>query len=324
MTALPISADAGTRARATRLGVVVALIVGIGTWIAIPTVHGEELSVSVDQVGWWTDRPAAPPAGEGAFEVASGVDAEPQSVAAFQVTIPATQVDTFGLTLVETAGFGSEFGSLAICRTEETWAPADPGELDDAPAAECSTKVYLTPVVEERTWIGDIAALVSEGGTVSLVVVPEYAPPAPVGPGMVVRIAEIQIAAQGSSAQSDETTTTLDFTTPGGSNQFDDAPDSGFTAGPDPIAVGPSPGSIDLGAAEPETPAPDTPPTSVVSDTGDDGFFSLEPEDAATADGRPWVRLLLLVPLSIGIGLGSARLRRLAEEGRLPLSPRVT
>lgn len=315
------SVTATTRSRMQRIGAVAVLVAGVVMFAAIPTVDAETLTVSVDQVGWWSDRPAATPAGDGAFEVASGIDAEPQSVAAFQVTIPATQVDRFDLTFVETAGFGSEFGALAICRTDESWAPADPGPLEDAPAADCSPKVYLTPVVEERTWIGDIAALVADGGTVSLVVLPEYAPPTPVGTGMVVRVAEIRIEAEGSSAPTAETTTTLDFTTPDGSNQFENSPDSGFTAGPDPIGSG-SPGSIDLAPVEPDPTSAETKDTTVVSDTSDDGFFALEPEDAVATDGRPWARLLLLVPLSVGIGFGAAALRRLAQGGRLPL-PRL-
>ena len=40
--------------------------------------------------------------------------------------------------------------------------------LDQAPTPDCANRVFMTPVLEERTWIGDIASLVPEGGTVSL------------------------------------------------------------------------------------------------------------------------------------------------------------
>lgn len=315
----------GARTRSIRHGMVVSVITFAVLWLVTPSAGAETIPVTVDQVGWWTDRAVAPEAGEGAFEVAAGPDGGAQSIAAFQVTIPASQVDTFALTLVEAAGVGGQTsGALAICPTTEPWTPADPGALEDAPEADCSRRVFMTPVLEDRVWIGDIASLVSDGGTVSLVVLADYTPPAgavPLGPGMVVRISEIQIEADGTQSAAPTTTTTLDFTNPDGGNQFEESPDSGFSAPPVQDPGFSSGGSFDSG--EPtviedrtETAAP---AGEVDGDLAadDDEFFSLELEDAVAGDGRPWIRLLVLVPLSGAIGFGSARLRRMAKEGAL-------
>ena len=295
---------------------VVAAAVGV---VVVPAALGQStLTVTVDQVGWWTDQPVSAPAGEGGFEVAAGVEGGVQSVAAFQVTIPAEQVDRFALTFVEAAGFGSEFAAVAICRTEERWIPADPGPLAEAPVADCSTKVYLSRVLEERTWIGDVAPVVAGGGTVSLVVLPEYHAPSPLaaGTGMRSRILEIEIEAEGSAAPSSTTTTTLDFSTPGGANQYEPFPDSGITGGPDPVVDVESPGSVDFaapddggGAVTPE------PGDEDASGDEDDGFFALDPEEAVAGDSTPWLRLVFLVPLAIAFGVGSSRFRRLLREG---------
>lgn len=311
------------RARSIRHASVVSAVAFAVLWLIVPFARADPVSVRVDQVGWWTDRPAAAEAGAGAFEVSAGPDGEVQSVAAFQVTIPVSRVDTFDLTFVETAGVGTQVGgSLLICPTTEPWTPADPGALADAPEPDCSRQVFMTPVLEERTWIGDIASLVSDGGTVSLVVLPDYAPPSPasLGPGMVVRIAEIQIEAEGTDAAA-PTTTTLDFDSPEGGNQFVDSPDSGFSARPAPDFA--SGESFDSGVPTViEEPVGTDPPTEVDGDlAADDQFFSLELEDAAAGHGRPWIRLLVLVPLSVAIGFGSARLRRLAKEGALVGGP---
>ena len=296
-----------------------ALVVGAAVVAAlVPSVLAQSsLAVTVDRVGWWTNQPVAAPAGEGAFEVATAPDGTTQSVAAFQVSIPAEQVDSFALTLVETAGYGSEFASVSICRTEESWDAVDAGALDDAPAPDCATRVHLTRVLEERTWIGDIAPVVSGGGTVSLMLLPEYHPPVPVGTGMASRVSEIGIEAKG-TAGATTTTTALDFTTPGGSNQYDPVPDSGITSGPDPYVDLPSSGSADFGPA-PTAADPAAEPSGGDDDemAVDEEFFALDPEEAVAADRRPWARLVFIVPLAVAFGIGSARLRRLALEGRI-------
>ena len=303
-----------------KLRIAAAVLVG-GAVVAalVPSVLAQSsLAVTVDRVGWWTNQPVSAPAGEGAFEVATAPDGSTQSVAAFQVSIPAEQVDSFALTLVETAGYGSEFASVSICRTDESWDAVDPGALDDAPTPDCATRIHLTRVLEERTWIGDIAPVVAGGGTVSLMVLPEYHPPVPLGTGMASRVSEIGIEAKGSAGATTTTTTALDFTTPGGSNQYDPVPDSGITSGPDPYVDVPSSGSADFGSP-PAADDPATEPTGGGDDevAVDEEFFALDPEEAVAGDSRPWVRLVFIVPLAVAFGLGSARLRRLALEGRI-------
>lgn len=281
---------------------------------------GEPVDVTVVRTGWWSERPGTTPAGEGAFEVSTGPDGAVQAVAAFEVQIAAGQVDNADIVLAESAAL-AEFGALKLCTTADDWEPADPGELGDAPVPDCTVSVNLTRTLDSQTWLGNITPLVATGGTTTIMVVPEYAPPppTPIGLGMFVRIASIEITAEGSAAAEPVTSTTLDFTTPGGGNTFDPSPDSGLPGSFDPDTsfsgggasfdpgTSGSGGIDDLGtgAADPGVAEP------IASD---DGFFTLGEVEEAPAESKPWVRLLLIIPLSAAIGYGTVRAKAILED----------
>lgn len=312
-----------------RTALLFAVLAAALTWFTMPSAGAKgAVEVTVDQVGWWSSNPASPPAGEGGFEVSAAPDRSVQSLAAIQLTFAATQVDSAQVTLTESAAAGAELGTLAVCTTDESWEAEDPGARGDAPKQDCSEKINLTRVEGEGTWLGDIASLVSDGGTVSIVILPEHTPPTPAGTGMVVRIGEIELTATGSSPT--PPTTSGDLTPSGGDSGgfFDPGPSSG---GDTSFGGGSSfdGGSFDVpadsgGAVDPGPtgdPGADTP--AAADDAGaiteDDGFFALDPIDEVATDGRPWIRLLLFVPLSAGIGFGSVHLRHFLEDRRLAL-----
>ncbi len=299
---------------------IAAIICGLAMFLWTGSADaGEPVDVTVVRTGWWSERPGTTPAGEGAFEVSTGPDGTVQGIAAFEVQIAAGQVDNAQMVLAESAAL-AEFSALKLCTTADDWEPADPGALDDAPAPDCTVSVNLTRTLDSQTWLGSITPLVASGGTTTIMVVPEYTPPppAPIGTGMFVRIASIEITAEGSAAPQPTTSTTLDFTTPGGGNTFDPSPDSGLTGsfGPgtsfdggssfDPGTSG-SPGIDDLGTGAPD-------PGVAEPIASDDGFFTLGEVEEQPAEKRPWIRLLLIIPLSAAIGYGTVRAKALLED----------
>lgn len=301
---------------ARRFGLIVTIVtaglLAVPALIGLSSAGANEVEVTVTKVGWWSDRIGANEVGEGGFEVSVSPTGELEGIAAFELSIDAGAVDNAEIVLTELAAL-AEFSSLTLCPTTEAWEPADPGALDDAPTPDCSQGVALTRTIDTMVWLGNITSLVRDGGTVALMVVPEHNPPTPVSAGMLVRVQQIDVRAEGSAASATTTSTTLDFTTPGGANTFDPEPDSGLavdfgTPTIDPIDLPPNePALDDLGSqpADTETPA-DTA-------TEDDGFFALEPVDVESEPPKPWIRLLLIVPLSAAIGIGSAWGRRWLE-----------
>lgn len=300
---------------ATPARAVAAACALVAAWAIVGTsdAAAEPAQVTVSRVGWWSDRIGATAAGDGAFEVAVGPTGDLQSIAAFELEIDVPAVGVASIELAESAAL-AEFGSLALCPTADEWEPADPGPLDEAPKPACADSIHLTRTIDTRVWIGDITPLVSDGGTVSLVVVPEFAPPTPISAGMLVRVEEIGVRAEAAAEPVAPTTsTTLDFSTPGGANTFEASPDSGLS-----IDFGPPPsGTVDLGQVS-------TPPIDDLGAAGgdpaaddaadaDDAFFTLGPIEDETGPPRPWIRLALIVPLSAAIGVGVAFARRWME-----------
>ncbi|WP_436792513.1 hypothetical protein [Actinospongicola halichondriae] len=277
---------------------------------------GESVEVTVLRTGWWSGRAGSAPAGEGGFEVSTGPDGAVQGIAAFEVDIPAAVVDDAGIVLTEAAAL-AEFGALKLCTTAEDWEAADPGGLDEAPEPDCTVSVNLTRTLDSRTWLGTITPLAAEGGTTTIMVVPEYTPPTPLGTGMFVRIDGIELTAEGSTTPQSVTTTTLDFTTPGGGNTFEPTPDAGVidSFGGELSYTGDSPsfdsgGTVtidDLGTGAPD---PAVAPEPIASD---DAFFTLGEVEEVPAEPKPWIRLVFLVPLSAAIGYGTIRVKALLE-----------
>jgi hypothetical protein len=299
----------------------VAAVVPLFFLAPTPARAQQTAPVDVQAVGWWSSRPTAVAQPEQGFEVAAGPQGDAQSVAAIRLSIAASQVDTLEVQLIEGAGgsIGAEFGSLKVCTTTDAWSPANPGPSDAAPTPDCSVSALLTRTTE-GSWLGDLSALVPGGGQVSLVIVPQYQPPAPVGPGLLVTIASGEFAATGSTP---ETTTTDDTSSSGGDSGPSDTTadfygsfgggtfDSGsYSDGT--IVVPPADSGNDIGSTTTSIPA-----ASDASGSGDD--FALAPVAVDGGSAPPWIRLIILIPLCTGFGVGVVRLRRvLTVRGLLP------
>lgn len=275
--------------------------------------QASEVAVTVDQVGWWSSRFGAGARPENGFEVAVGGDGTVQSVAAVQLTVSATAVDSLPVRLVEDAAF-AEFASLTACATATGWAPANPGPLEDAPTPDCTRKVPLTRSADAMVWLGDLAPLAPQGGTVSVMFVPGYSSPAGTGPGAVLPFSELQAEATGSNQVSTTTTSSPSASTP-------------------PTTIGTGGGFVPSNPVRPTStvvvdPVPPDPSgattTTVVSSDprsgpSDEEFFSLGEVEDAAAETKPWGRLLVLIPLSALIGFGSVRIyRELSDRDLLP------
>lgn len=287
-------------------GVIGCLVVLAAAW----TVDAQEAAdVTVTEVGWWSSRPIALAQPEQGFEVSAGPQGEAQSIAAIRLSIAASQVETLQVHLVEASGgsVGTEFGTLRVCRTADTWTAANPGVLADAPTPDCTISVNLTRTLE-GAWLGDITALAPQGGSVSLMIVPVYQPPTPVGLGMIVTIGSGDFAATGSTTAS--TTTSSDGTATTEPSAYLDPYDGSFSGGS--FGVPAYTGETDFGTTTTAPPATTVP-------VGDD--FALTPTASKGGSPPPWIRLVGLMPLCAGFGVGVVRLRRLlAERGLISLT----
>lgn len=273
----------------------------------------QAVEVGVTAVGWWSSNPVAVAQPQGGFQVAAGPDGSTQSLAAVRLSIAATKVDSLPVHLVESSSVGTDFGILRLCTTKDPWTAANPGTMDTAPKPDCTVVANLTRTTD-GSWLGDAAALAPNGGEVSLMVVPVYQPPspAPVGPGMIVTISGGQFTATGSNVTS-TTASTVDSSSVYSGSGSDGStvdyfgPSGGGSFGIPDATITPSFGSA---APPPEQVA--APSRSTTSG------FALTPVKSDGGPPAPWVRLIILLPLSAGFGVGAARLRRAIAEGLLP------
>lgn len=271
----------------------------------------EPVDVTVTEVGWWSTNPAALPQPDGGFQVAATPTGESEAVAALRLVIAGSAITSLEVQFDEASSVGTEFGALKLCPTTDQWAGANPGAAADAPNPDCSTSVVLTRTLD-GVWLGDLADLAPDGGEVSLMVVPHYEPPAAVGPPMSVAISGGAFTATSLGAP----TTTIGGTgSPGGSPDGGDPADffgsiSGGGFGVGGFATEPP----DFGVVTPEPP-PSSTGVVAPSSPADDDAFALPPIERGP--GAPWIRLRVLVPLSVALGFGAARLRRALAEGLL-------
>lgn len=265
--------------------------------------------VTVDEVGWWSSQPTALAQPDKGFQVAAGPQGDAQSVAAIRITIAASHVDDLQVRLVEASGgaVGTEFGALRVCTTTAPWSAANPGPLADAPPADCTVNATLTRTTD-GSWLGDLTALVPNGGTVSLVIAPTYQPPTPIGPGMIVTIGGGEFTASGSSVPSTTDTTTDPG---GGAAGVDGAGDPYGSVDGGDYTGGFGVGSFEVAPpmSSPAGPTTTVAPATTPTDPGEDDF-ALAPIAGVGGGSRPWARLVILVPLCAGLGVGSVRVRR--------------
>ncbi len=261
----------------------------------------EDITGKVERVGWWSSRLGAQPTVEPAsFEVSYGTDGEPTSVAALDISVPVQPVQLLQISMTEVAGTANGVGHLQVCLADPGWETANAGELEAAPRFDCSNPADLTRSLDGN-WLGDIGALVPDGGTASLGVKVVDDLGLPVSLGATVQISEITITGQSADggATTDTTPTTVAPPPP-----------------PDPSIVEPSPDF-----APPPAPAFDAPPL--------EGPAAEQPTTPTTvevaappppllpasfdSEGKPWLRILFLAPLAAGMGLATVYARRYLE-----------
>lgn len=327
-----------------RLALVAALLGGVAALdagVAPATAAG----ATIVEVGWWSQAPgtATPPGG---FQVAKTAEGE-LSVAALRIQVDGPLDKALLIVAEAPGGTFQESAAIDACPSTAEWTAASPGPLEEAPAADCATKVALQRDPSAGTWTADLLPLLAgangpvtvvlKPGAVTQIVAPEPdapqspvplpvpapvgipAPPSPpvplppvpavVDPGFTAEFSRADLDAAGSS---------------------DDG--GGFASGPAPA---PTSGSIATGAAptfaptesfafsgSPSlTPARDVLPaaTPQVAPSGAGGAGTaanlesgLQPVAAASGTPPPWGRLLLLVPLSIAVGAAGSGVRRRA------------
>ncbi len=291
------------RAPLFALGLLATVVLGAG-----PVRAQQTAGVTVDEAGWWSSQPTALAQPGQGFQVAAGPQGGAESVAAIRLTIAASHVDNLQVRLVEASGgtVGAELGTLRVCTTTATWTAANPGKLTDAPTADCTTAANLTRTTD-GSWLGDLTALAPDGGTVSLVILPLYQPPVPVGPGMIVTISAGEFTAAGSGSPS-TTDTAYD---PGGGAGSNPTTDLYGSFGGGSIGGDFGGGSLDVppAAAGADGSTTTVPPSTTPTTQGSDDF-ALVPVASSGGSSRPWVRLVVLIPLCAAFGVGTVQARR--------------
>lgn len=256
-----------------------------------------------DSVGWWSDRPTAQAQGDGGFEIAPALDGT--SVAAIAQAVPSGQVQSAALTLTESGGLNQASGSVIACASGG-FAAADPGPIEEAPATECPSGVTLTRS-DDGVWSGDVSSLVNGAATaIALVPGPAPADAGPLDAGFTAQFSGADLTVSVAAAPTTQAPVTTAFTPPTTSG--------GSTFTPPPATSAPTGGSFTPSApVTTAAPAPvaDAPATTVAPAVDAQTSESLDvagpqiaagPISGGSGDGKPWIRLLLLIPLSAGVG----------------------
>ncbi len=299
---------------ARSLAIAGALLVGLGlgAW-AIPSAQatpaaGVQTAPAL-ATGWWTTQPLAQPVANGGFEVGWAAEQE-QSTAAVRFDTSSVAGGTVFLILKEVGGNATDQGAIVVCGAANTWTPANPGAYADRPAANCaaSPHVELGRDAATKEWAGDISALAGSGGTVSFAVRPTGKPLAAGSPAS----APFTVDFASAELRFEPPTVTTSVTTD--------------TSPPPTYNTGDGPTYADPGFAYPETgsgldtaglPPVDTaaPVADAVTPTRTPAQpFVHGPVDLTKGQSRPWGRVLVLTPLSAGIGtLTAAGRRRLLD-----------
>lgn len=284
----------------------VALVaIGLGGWVS-PAARADS-EPPVVATGWWSRLPVAQPLPDDGFAV--GWALEEQSAAAVRIDLSDPLDGTVYLVLAESGGAASDQGAIKVCVATEDWEPANPGAYENLPASDCGASLELGRDATALSWFGDITALVhaASGPTLDLVL---HAVPKAVSPD-VPASAPYEVQFSGASLLVDPgTTPTTDLGTD------TTLPPSGATDGfVDPGGIGPDVG----GGFEPPVASPVSLPPNATTTTQPSApeDLALGPIDVTDGETKPWVRLLWLTPMSAGLGVGMAAVRRLLEERAL-------
>lgn len=274
--------------------------------------HGES-SPPIVETGWWSRDLLAQPVTNGGFSIGWAVEQE-QSAAAVRIDLSGDLAGTVYLELKEIGGTAPDLGLARVCVTVDTWGAANPGPYDALPDADCAPgeTADLGRDSSALTWLGDITALVAaaEGDTLSLVVRPVGKPVAEGVPATAPFQVQFDHAAlvvdpgsTGSPPPAGEAPPVGPGVDEGGGSFVDPGlPPSDFGSGFESPPL-PDVGSPNPGAATPTTAAP-TP----------EELVALGPVDVTPSEGTPWIRVLVLMPISAAIGAAMAAARRWIQE----------
>jgi hypothetical protein len=299
--------------RTFRLGAVAAVLMATALGgVLVPVAHSES-SPPIVETGWWSRDLLAQPVADGGFAIGWALEAE-QSAAAVRIDLSADLPGTVYLELHEVGGAAADLGDARVCVTEDAWEAANPGPYAALPEATCADgeTADLGRDGVAGSWLGDITALVAaaDGDTLSLVVRPVGRPLSadlPATAPFQVQFDEASLLVDpgaGDPVLSDDGTGG-----PGTDLGFDDG--SGFVVDPGP------PPDFGSGFESPSLPEVASPPGATTPTTQGptpDELVALGPFDAAPSEGKPWVRVVLLVPLSAGIGFAMAAARRWMQD----------
>jgi hypothetical protein len=270
----------------------------------------DDITGTVERIGWWSSRLGAQPSVEPVrFEVSMGTDGEPTSVAALDIAVPVGPVQTLQISMTEVAGTANGVGHLRLCLAAPGWQTANAGDLDDAPAFDCSNPADLTRSLEGN-WLGDISGLVPNGGTASIGVRLVNDLGLPITLAATVQISDVIIAGESADGPSPTDTTPTTFAPP--ADDFLE-PSEGFV--PPPAGAFDAPPLVeptgDDAPATTTTTAPPPPPLLPAAlDSETHSFWTL----------GNLVRMLVLVPISLGAGFGAVFARRRLEAAGISLS----
>jgi hypothetical protein len=328
-----------------RIVVVLVLLAGVAALDAGGAPARAE-GATIAESGWWSRSPGtATP--EGGYEVGKTPEGE-LSVTAFRLAID-EPVSSALLILAEAPGGAlPESAVIDVCPTTAPWTPASPGPLEEAPAADCATKVPLVRNASSGNWTADLTSLLagaSAGSTVSVVLKPGAvtaivppAPPAvsnpapapipvpttlpvsptvptPVDPGFTVEFSKADLIASGSGGGASAGPSPTPSSSSGGiasggtSSGFESTFAPTFTP-TDSYASSAAPSVTPTPEALPAARAEVTTGGAGGAGTAANVEAGLQPVAASRGGSPPWGRLLLLVPLSAAIGAAGSTVRR--------------
>lgn len=280
--------------------------------LAIPT---RASAATATEVGWWSSSPVAS-APEGGVAVQAAPDGSAISVAAVRVALTGRTLTSAALTMAEAGGVGASNAALRVCRSSNSWRPASPGPLDDAPMPECANgqaKLERNPTT--AVWAADVRGLLQQtsGSTVSLVILPASAGAVPVGFEVQLTRPEVRAEISPDSTADPETGSSGSDATP---------PGEGFSG-----STGYEPGEAEATAGGFELPVT-TPPEAdpgIDASVGaalelpdDEGVAIGLPSSGTRRTGRepiPVMRAVLFVVIAAAVGVAAGvanRMRGLA------------
>jgi len=291
-----------------------SVLVGVIAFVVVASAtHAGASTASVIEVGWWTSEPGASPAPAGGFQVANGVQG-PQSIAAIRM-MKESDPGAVKLQLTPASGaVNADAGAaLQICPIVADWKAANPGAAGDAPKYDCATKVDVTKDAG-GTWSADVSALLSsaaEGAPVSMMVVP-----APSAVGSVPVPFQINFSAAAVAAPAGTPAGAAQGSSPFSAPQPSSAPS---VAGARPSITPSTPHPVT--APAPAAPTNTTAPPSTAPANQQASAPTVHIATAGRGRGKPWGRLLYLVPLSAIGGLAVALGRKVVSERGLVGEP---